>query len=172
MVTDRLLAERRSPTTSFPSKQLAKISGYQKKQDYLRMNQTIILGLQIFLDHRSSRTIDQKILMTLPPPFKDNVFLSEFLIYIDAATRGGISWYWKSIQTFPTSCLAIKIFVGNFKIFFGNQNFFQSKSQPSFIALLRSNAAFGNYNQNLALSKFCFVFTRATQSQKKRGPQV
>ena len=33
-------------------------------------DQTITLGLQIFLDHRSSRTIDQKILMTLhPPPF-------------------------------------------------------------------------------------------------------
>ena len=34
------------------------------KQDHLRMNiapdQTIILGLQIFLDHRSYRTIDQK----------------------------------------------------------------------------------------------------------------
>ena len=35
-----------------------------KEQDHLRMNvspdQTIILGLQIFLDHRSSRTIDQR----------------------------------------------------------------------------------------------------------------
>ena len=37
------------------------------KQDYLRMNvapdQTIILGLQTFLDHRSLSSIDQKILM-------------------------------------------------------------------------------------------------------------
>ena len=37
------------------------------KQDRLRMNvapdQTIILGLQIFLDHRSLSSIDQKILM-------------------------------------------------------------------------------------------------------------
>ena len=35
------------------------------QQDQLRMNvagdQTIILGLQIILDHRSSRTIDQKL---------------------------------------------------------------------------------------------------------------
>ena len=29
-------------------------------------DQTIILGLQIFLDHRSLSSIDQKILMTLP----------------------------------------------------------------------------------------------------------
>ena len=40
-----------------------------KKQDHLRMNvapdQTIILGLQIFLDHRSLSSIDQKILMDL-----------------------------------------------------------------------------------------------------------
>ena len=38
------------------------------QQDHLRMNvvpdQTIILGLQIFLDHRSLSSIDQKILMT------------------------------------------------------------------------------------------------------------
>ena len=33
-------------------------------------DQTIILGLQIFLDHRSLSSIDQNILMTLPlPPF-------------------------------------------------------------------------------------------------------
>ena len=31
-------------------------------------DQTIVLGLEIFLDHRSSRIIDQKILMTLLPP--------------------------------------------------------------------------------------------------------
>ena len=41
------------------------------KQDHLRMNvapdQTIILGLQIFLDHRSLNSVDQKILMTPPP---------------------------------------------------------------------------------------------------------
>ena len=41
------------------------------EQDHLRMNvapdQTIILGLQIFLDHRSLSSIDQKILMTLSP---------------------------------------------------------------------------------------------------------
>ena len=49
----------------------------KNKQDHVRMNvapdQTIILGLQIFLDHRSLSSIDQKILMTLPhlpiPPF-------------------------------------------------------------------------------------------------------
>ena len=39
------------------------------KQDHLRMNvapnQTIILGLQIFLNHRSLSSINQKILMTL-----------------------------------------------------------------------------------------------------------
>ena len=45
-----------------------------KEQDHLRMNvapdQTIIQGLQIFLDHRSSSSIGQKILMILhPPPF-------------------------------------------------------------------------------------------------------
>ena len=38
-----------------------------KEQDHLMMNvardQTIILGLQIFLDHRSLSSIDQKILM-------------------------------------------------------------------------------------------------------------
>ena len=38
------------------------------KQDHLRMNiapdQTIIFGIQIFLDHRSLSLIDQKILMT------------------------------------------------------------------------------------------------------------
>ena len=38
------------------------------QQDLLKMNvapyQTIILGLQIFLDHRSLTSIDQKILMT------------------------------------------------------------------------------------------------------------
>ena len=38
------------------------------KQDHLRMNvapdQTIILGLEIFLDHRSLSSIDQQILMT------------------------------------------------------------------------------------------------------------
>ena len=43
-----------------------------KEQDHLRMNvapdQTIIQGLQIFLDHRSSSSIGQKILMILPPP--------------------------------------------------------------------------------------------------------
>ena len=42
--------------------------GSDKKQDHLRMNiapdQTIILGIQIFLDHRSLSLIDQKILMT------------------------------------------------------------------------------------------------------------
>ena len=31
-------------------------------------NQTIILGLQVFLDHRSLSSIDQKFLMTPPPP--------------------------------------------------------------------------------------------------------
>ena len=40
---------------------------------YLRMNvaldQTIILGLQICLDHISLSSIGQKILMILPPPF-------------------------------------------------------------------------------------------------------
>ena len=39
-----------------------------KEQDHLMMNlapdQTIILGLQIFLDHRSLSSIDQKNLMT------------------------------------------------------------------------------------------------------------
>ena len=43
------------------------------KQDHLRMNvapdQTIILGRQIFLDHRSLISIGQKILMILHPPF-------------------------------------------------------------------------------------------------------
>ena len=41
-----------------------------KEQDHLRMNvapdQTIIQGLQIFLDHRSSSSIGQKVLMILP----------------------------------------------------------------------------------------------------------
>ena len=41
------------------------------KKDHLRTNvapdQTIILGLQIFLDHRSLSSIGQKILMILPP---------------------------------------------------------------------------------------------------------
>ena len=40
-----------------------------KKQDQLRMNlapdQTIILSLQIFLDHRSLSSIDQKILVLI-----------------------------------------------------------------------------------------------------------
>ena len=42
--------------------------GSDKKQDHLRMNvapdQIIILGVWIFLDHRSLSLIDQKILMT------------------------------------------------------------------------------------------------------------
>ena len=42
---------------------------YSAEQDHLRMNvapdQTIILGLQIFLDHRSLSSIGQKILMIL-----------------------------------------------------------------------------------------------------------
>ena len=41
---------------------------FKRKQDHLRMNvapdQTIILGLQIFSDHRSLSLINQKILMT------------------------------------------------------------------------------------------------------------
>ena len=41
---------------------------FKRKQDHLRMNvapdQTIILGLHIFLDHRSLSSIDQKILMS------------------------------------------------------------------------------------------------------------
>ena len=49
------------------------------KQDHLRMNvapnQTIILGLQIFLNHRSLSSINQKILITSHPrphpPFSD-----------------------------------------------------------------------------------------------------
>ena len=43
-------------------------SSAYRKQDHLRVNvapdQTIIFGQQIFLDHRSSSSIDQKILMT------------------------------------------------------------------------------------------------------------
>ena len=35
---------------------------------------TIILGLNIVLDHRSSKTINQKILMTLPPPLPPPLF--------------------------------------------------------------------------------------------------
>ena len=49
-----------------------------KEQDHLRMNvapdQTIIQGLQIFLDHRSSSSIGQKILMILPPPLPNPLF--------------------------------------------------------------------------------------------------
>ena len=52
-----------------------------KEQDHLRMNvapdQTIIQGLQIFLDHRSSSSIGQKILMILPPPFPIPSFRSK-----------------------------------------------------------------------------------------------
>ena len=44
----------------------------QRKQDHQRMNVapnlSIILGLQIFLDHISLNSIDQKILMTPPCP--------------------------------------------------------------------------------------------------------
>ena len=58
----------------------------QVKQNLLRMNtgdQTIILGLQIFLDHRSSRTIEQKLwwsthtplVLPCPPPFCLSFFL-------------------------------------------------------------------------------------------------
>ena len=43
-----------------------------QEQDHLRMNvapdRTIILGLQIVLDHRSLSSKGQKILMILPPP--------------------------------------------------------------------------------------------------------
>ena len=37
------------------------------KDEYSTGNQTIILGLEIFLDHRSLSSIDQKKLMTLSP---------------------------------------------------------------------------------------------------------
>ena len=37
------------------------------RDEYSTGDQTIILGLHIFLVNRSSKTIDQKILMTLPP---------------------------------------------------------------------------------------------------------
>ena len=53
----------------------------QRKQDHQRMNvapnPSIILGLQIFLDHISLRSIDQNILMTSPLlGHLDNFFLS------------------------------------------------------------------------------------------------
>ena len=46
---------------------------FHQKQDHLKDecsagDQTIILGLQIFLDHRSSRTIDQKLWWPTPTP--------------------------------------------------------------------------------------------------------
>ena len=63
---------------------------FHVKQDHLRMNvasdQTIILSLQIFLDHRSLSSIDQKILMTLPAPqiihLKSYSFVSKSRIFI------------------------------------------------------------------------------------------
>ena len=56
------------------AKLFVQLSNKSNKQDHLRMNvapgQTIILDLQIFLDHRSLSSIGQKILMILhPPPF-------------------------------------------------------------------------------------------------------
>ena len=56
----------------------------KNKQDHVRMNvapdQTIILGLQIFLDHRSLSSIDQKILMTPPCPLPHHL---PFLGHLD-----------------------------------------------------------------------------------------
>ena len=55
------------------NKQLLNGNCYQEDDDdvdnkiILDECSTVTLGLQIFLDHRSSRIIDQKILMTLPP---------------------------------------------------------------------------------------------------------
>ena len=54
----------------------------RSKHDHLRMNvapdQTIVLGPQIVLDHRSLSSIDQKILMTPPP----HLPMSPFLILV------------------------------------------------------------------------------------------
>ena len=59
-------------------------------------DQTIILGLQIFLDHRSSRTIDQKILMTLPPlPF---LILVVWMSCIVRASQTPIRATWSSFS--------------------------------------------------------------------------
>ena len=62
-----------TPTQNrIPSRQTNHICA-SNKIIYKRMNvapdQTIILGLQIFLDHRSLSSIGQKILMTLPPHY-------------------------------------------------------------------------------------------------------
>ena len=50
---------------------------WKMKQDHLRMNvapdRTIILGLQIVLDHRSLSSIGRKILMILPGPVKNGI---------------------------------------------------------------------------------------------------
>ena len=52
-------------------KEIKTISTLKKKQDHLRRNvapdQAITLGLQIFLDHRSSSSLGQKVLMILQP---------------------------------------------------------------------------------------------------------
>ena len=59
-------------------------SGVGLKQDHLRVNvapdQTIILGLRIFLDHRSLSSIGRKILMILPPSKIPCCVLSYFLL--------------------------------------------------------------------------------------------
>ena len=63
------------------------------KQDHPRMNvardQTIILGLKIFLDHRSLSSIDQKIFMTLySPKFILVHERSSSMLYVD----GWMGW--------------------------------------------------------------------------------
>ena len=55
---------------------------FDVKQDHLKMNvapdQTIIVGLQIFLDHRLLSSIGQKIMMIVPPPSPFPPFLPLF----------------------------------------------------------------------------------------------
>ena len=86
---------------------------FLKKQDHLRMNiaphQTIILGLQIFSDHRSLISIGQKILMILPPlphpPFFDlsislEVFWMSFSLFIVFSSS--------YLSTFLSICLFVQ----------------------------------------------------------------
>ena len=83
-------------------------TGSTKKQDHPRMNvaldQTIFLGLQIFFNHRSLRSIYQKILMTPPPtPFFD--------------LRRSLEIVWMSSVSYSSSlvllsfCLSVLVFL-------------------------------------------------------------
>ena len=69
------------------------LGSWTSNNEFSTGDQIIISGLQIFLDHRPSRTLDQNILITLPslPPL--SIFLSSFILCLLGRCRAKIGYH-------------------------------------------------------------------------------